>query len=184
MIDVSSWPVLIFWSAIVMGLVISGLGLVRRRPSLLVGGAILMLPISLYLTATPRFQYVGFVPVACLLLAACAVRRNRVWPGGLLVAGGVFFWSVVAEMLYFPILVHVLVRGTAIGIVAARRLSWKVAMYVPVGIGGAFVGALLSFGDAPFLMRHPILNPWTLSVLAAALFVTALRVVDKRVFRH
>ena len=42
---------------------------------LLVGGAILMLPASLYLTATPRFQHVGFVPVACLLLAAYAVRR-------------------------------------------------------------------------------------------------------------
>ena len=49
---------------------------------------------------------------------------------------------------------------------------------------GAFVGALLSFGDAPFLMRHPSLNPWTLSVLAAVLLVTALGVVDKRVFRH
>ena len=34
-----------------------------------------MLPASLYLTATPRFQHVGFVPVACLLLAAYAVRR-------------------------------------------------------------------------------------------------------------
>ena len=28
------WPALSFWSAIVMGLTISGLGLVRRRPSL------------------------------------------------------------------------------------------------------------------------------------------------------
>ena len=86
--------------------------------------------------------------------------------------------------MYVPILFHVLVAGTAIGIVGARHLSWKLAMYVPVGIVGAFVGALLSFGDAPFLMRHPSLNPWTLSVLAAVLLVTALGVVDKRVFRH
>ena len=27
-----------------------------------------MLPASLYLTATPRFQYVGFVPAACSLM--------------------------------------------------------------------------------------------------------------------
>ena len=187
------WPALIFWAAIVGGLVIAGLGLVRRRPSLLIGAAFLLLPASLYLTATPgvrrddrpgriaKFQFVGWVPVACLLLAAYAVRRNRVWPGGLLVACGVVFWSVVASMLAFPILFHVLVAGTAIGLVAAQRLSWKILVYVPGGIVGAFVGALLTFGDAPFLMRHPSLNPWTVSVLAAACLVTVLAVADRKV---
>ena len=119
--------------------------------------------------------------MACLLLAAYAVRRDQ---GVVLVAGGVVFWSVVAPMLAFPILFHVLVAGTAIGIVAARRLSWKVLVYVPVGIVVAFAVALLTFGDAPFLMRHPSLNPCTLSVLAAVLLVTALWVVHKRVFRN
>ena len=179
-----SWPALIFWSAIVVGLVASSLGLVWRRASLLVGGAILMLPASLYLTATPRFQYVGFVPVACLLMAAYAVQRDRVWIGGLLVAAGVVFWSVMASMLSFPILLHVLVAGAAIGIVAARHLSWKVAVYLPVGVVGALVGALLSFGDAPFLMRRPYLNLWTLSVLGAIFLVTVLGVVDENVFRR
>ena len=176
------WPALSFWAAIAGGLVASGLGLVRRRPSLLIGGAILLLPASLYLTATPRFQFVGWVPVACLLLAAYAVRRDRVWVAGLLVACGVIFWSVVASMLSFPILFHLLVAGTAIGLVAARRLSWKMLVYVPVGIVGAFVGALLTFGDAPFLMRHPSLNPWTVSVMGAALLVTALAVLEVKVF--
>ena len=97
------WPVLIFWPAIVVGLVASGFGLVRRRPFLLIGGALLMLPASLYLTATPRFRYVGFVPVACLLLGAYAVRQDTVWIGRFLVVVGVVFWSVVASMLYFPI---------------------------------------------------------------------------------
>ena len=141
-----------------------------------------MLPASLYLTATPRFQYVGFIPMACLLLAAYAVRRDRVWIGGVLVAGGVVFWSVVASMLSFPILLHVLVAGGAIGFVAARHVTWKVLVYVPVGIGGALVGAFLTFGDAPFLMRHPSLNPWTSSVTGAVLLVTLLAVVDERVF--
>jgi hypothetical protein len=153
------WPALIFWAVIVGGLVISSLGLVRRQPSLLIGGAILLLPASLYLTATPRFRFVGLVPVACLLLGSYAVRRDRVRIGGLLIAGAVVFWSVVASMLAFPILFHVLVAGTAIGFVAARRLSWKLVVYVPVGIVGAFVGALLTFGDAPLLMRHSSLNP-------------------------
>ena len=176
------WPALIFWAAIVGGLVISGLGLVRRRPSQLIGGAILLLPASLYLTATPRFQFVGLVPVACLLVGAYALQRNRTWIAGVLVAGAVVFWSVVASMLSFPILFHVLVAGTTIGLVAARRLSWKVLVYIPVGIIGAFIGALLTFGDAPFLMRHPSLNPWTVSVLAAACLVTALAVADRKVF--
>ena len=73
------WPALIFWAAIVGGLLVAALGLIRRRPSLLIGGAILLLPASLYLTATPRFQYVGWVPVACQLLAAAAVRRDQIW---------------------------------------------------------------------------------------------------------
>ena len=177
-----SWPALIFWAAIVGGLVASAVGLVRQRSSLLIGGAILLLPASLYLTATPRFQYVGFVPVACLLVGAYAVRQSRTWIAGLLVAAGVIFWSVVASMLSFPILFHVLVAGTAIGLVAAQRLSWKLLVYVPVGIVGAFIGALLTFGDAPFLMRQPLINPWTASVLAAACLVTALAVVDRKVF--
>jgi hypothetical protein len=176
------WPALIFWSAIVVGLVACGLGLVRRRASLLVGGASLMVPASLYLTAAPRFRYVGFVPVACLLLAAHAVRRNKVWIGQLLVAGGAVFWSAVASMLFFPIWLHILLAGGTIGFVATRHVNWKLLVYVPFGIGGAFVGALLGFGDAPFLMRHPFLNPWTLSVLAALLLVTALAVIDEKVF--
>ena len=83
-------------------------------------------------------------------------------------------------MLFLPILLHVLVAGAAIGLVAARRLSWKIVVYVPVGIVGALVGALLSFGDAPLLMRCPYLNPGTFSVVAALLFVTALGVADEK----
>ena len=143
-----------------------------------------MLPASLYLTATPRFQYVGFVPVACLLLAAYAVRRDRVWPGGLLVAGGVVFWSVVAPMLAFPILFHVLVGGHRHRDRGRAAPQLEGAGLRPGRDRRGFAGALLTFGDAPFLMRHPSLNPCTLSVLAAVLLVTALGVVDKRVFRN
>ena len=181
MVDVSFWPALIFWPAIVVGLVAAGLGLVRRRPSLLIGGAILVLPASLYLAATPRFQYVGFIPVACLFLGAYAVRRGKAWSGRLSVAVAVIFSSVVAYLVSFPILLHVVVAGAAIGIVAAGHVRWMVAVYVPIGILGAFVGALLSFGDAPFLIRYPYLNPWTLSILGAMIFVTLLGMVDAKV---
>ena len=180
--DLPYWPALVFWGGIVVGMMAAGLGTAQRRASLLMVGAVLVLPASLYLTATPRLRFVGFVPVLCLLLAAHAVRRNRVWLGGLLVAAGVLFWSVVASMVGLPILLHVLAAGAAIGLVVPRRAGWQVAVYVPIGIVGAFVGALLSFGDDPVLMRYPYLNPWTLSVLTALVFVTVLQLAEKRIF--
>ena len=73
----TSWPIVFFWPAVVMGLMLSALGLVWRRSSLPTAGAIVTLPAALYLSATPRFQFVGFVPVACLLLAAYTVRRDE-----------------------------------------------------------------------------------------------------------
>ncbi len=98
----AAWPAVIFWLTIVAGLLSGSRGLARRRPSLLIVGAILLLPASLYLTATPRFQNVGCVPVACVAVAALALRRDEVWIGRCLVAGGVVFWSVVAWMLTVP----------------------------------------------------------------------------------
>ena len=143
-----------------------------------------MLPASLYLAAAPRFPFVGFVPVVCLLVAARAMSWKRVWLGWWFVAAGVVFWSAVASMLVFPLVLHLCIAGATIGLVALGQLNWKAGVYIPVGIVGAFVGALLSFGDAPLLMRYPFLNPSTLSVLATIVFVTVVRVMDKSVFRR
>jgi hypothetical protein len=144
---------------------------------------------EVYSSDTPALRYGPQVPwttltfwfliVGGLVAAGLGLIRKS---ASLLVAGGVILWSVAASMLSFPILLHVLVAGGAIGFVAARHASWKLLVYVPIGIAGALVGALLSFGDAPFLVRHPFLNPWTLSVTAAVLFVTVLAAVD--VSRH
>ena len=71
-------------------------------------GAILTLPAALYLSATPRFQFVGFVPVACLFLAAYTVRRdygsyavpwNRVRIGWGVLAGAALFWIILAVLV-------------------------------------------------------------------------------------
>ena len=80
----------------------SSRGHVWRRASLLVAAAVLVLPASIYLTATPRFRYVGLFPVAFHLIAAQAVRRERVWIGvALVVVVGAFFgwlaWIVVTQ---------------------------------------------------------------------------------------
>ena len=105
----ASWLIVFFWPAVVMGLMLSALGLVWRRSSLPTAGAIVTLPAALYLSATPRFQFVGFVPVACLLLAAYTIRRDyrsyavpwhRVRIGWGCLAGAALFWIVLAVMVY------------------------------------------------------------------------------------
>ena len=106
----TSWPVVLFWPASVMGVMLSALGLVWRRASLPTAGAIVTLPAAVYLSATPRFQFVGFVPVACLVLAAYTVRRDddgssavpwhRVRIGWGCLAGAALFWIVLAVMVY------------------------------------------------------------------------------------
>ena len=88
------WPVLLFWPAVVLSVLVGGLGLLRRRASPLIAAAALVSPASLYLAATPRFRFVGLLPILAYLLAASATRRGRLRVGGLLVAAtaGFFGW--------------------------------------------------------------------------------------------
>ena len=90
------WPVLLFWPAVGLSILVAGLGLLKGRPTLLVTAAILISPASLYLVGTPRFRYVGLLLVPAYLLAASATRRGYVRVGGLLVAAiaGFFGWLV------------------------------------------------------------------------------------------
>ena len=84
----SNWPAIIFWPAIVAGLAAAGIGIAWRRTSLLIVGACLMLPAALYLAATPRFRFIGLVPVVSLFLAAWALRREKYQIGRVLVGCG------------------------------------------------------------------------------------------------
>lgn len=52
-----------------------------------------------------------------------------------------------------------------------------------VGFAGAFVGAFLGFGDAPFLLKYPVLNPLTLMVAGSILFVTIKVAVSRIIHR-
>ena len=67
-----------------------------RRASPLIAAAALVSPASLYLAATPRFRFVGLLPILAYLLAASATRRGRLRVGGLLVAAtaGFFGWPL------------------------------------------------------------------------------------------
>lgn len=86
----------LFWPALALAVAVSILGIVYRAPGLLVAGAVLAIPGSLYLAATP-----GFGPAALLLpllhvAGAYILRKNedRPWVAAvpLLVFAGIFGW--------------------------------------------------------------------------------------------
>ncbi|MFQ5739789.1 MAG: hypothetical protein ACE5JX_12320 [Acidobacteriota bacterium] len=81
------WPVLVFgWPAVIASVLCSTLGLVRKAPRLVVGGALLALPFFLYLTMTPMFAYMGpFLPLAHFG-SAYALARRRQWLAWILLA--------------------------------------------------------------------------------------------------
>ena len=63
------WPVLLFWPAVVLSVLVAGRGLLRRSASPLIAAAILVSPASLYLAATPGFRYVGVLPIVAYVVA-------------------------------------------------------------------------------------------------------------------
>ena len=72
------WPALLGWPAILVGLTLSVYGLFEKKPSLLYLAAGLILPVSLYLAATPRFAYFGLIAPIALLLAGICIKRFRI----------------------------------------------------------------------------------------------------------
>jgi len=72
------WPVLLGWPALVVALALSGVGAFRKRPRYLYAAAILILPVSLYLAATPRFAFAALLAPLVLLLAGLAIKRNKI----------------------------------------------------------------------------------------------------------
>ena len=69
--------VLFSWPAIILSILILITGLLLERAVWVLAGAILTIPFALYLSATPRFRFVGIVLPLVLLAAAYAVQRGR-----------------------------------------------------------------------------------------------------------
>jgi len=67
----------------------------------------------------------------------------------------------------------ILTTGIVVGILPGLLKLDKVLSItnIVVGLAGAFVGAFLGFGDAPFLLKYPLLNEVTLMVAVSLLFV-------------
>lgn len=76
---------LLFWPCIIASLILSIIALITRKSKLFVISSILILPMSLYLAATPRFLFWGLIFPILYLGAAIFITKKMSWVAFLLV---------------------------------------------------------------------------------------------------
>jgi len=81
---------LLFWPCTIASLILSIIALGTRKSKLLVGSSLLILPMSLYLAATPRFLVWGLIFPLLYLGAAKFITKKMIWPAVLLVIPNLF----------------------------------------------------------------------------------------------
>jgi hypothetical protein len=89
----------VFWGSAVLSIGLSIAGVVRRSGFLLVGAAILAVPMAFYLGASPRFRTWGFLLPCLQILAAVVVKRSAVLAAALLVPFvSLIVWLAIAVL--------------------------------------------------------------------------------------
>jgi len=86
---------------VLFGLSPGSFGVFRKKPFMLYVAAVLVLPISLYLSATPRFAWLMLLPPPALLLAGLAIKQNNINHAFLLLLPVVllFVWLAMVVVL-------------------------------------------------------------------------------------
>ncbi|WP_071395113.1 hypothetical protein [Bacillus tuaregi] len=77
---------LFFWPFMIASIVFSFIALVSKKAIFLVISFILIIPLSLYLAATPRFEWWGLIFPFFYLGAALSLRKNIRWLSALLIS--------------------------------------------------------------------------------------------------
>jgi hypothetical protein len=91
--------VLLGWPAVVIGCALAVAGAISTRPRLLVAAGAVLLPSSLYLTATPRFWWAFAIPLLCWTAAALARRGARAGAALIILSVIAFFaWLAVVVL--------------------------------------------------------------------------------------
>ncbi|WML38355.1 hypothetical protein RCG19_14125 [Neobacillus sp. OS1-2] len=70
---------LLFWPCTIASLILSIIAINIRNPKLLVLSSFLLLPMSLYLAATPRFHIWGLIFPLLYLGAAKFITKKVIW---------------------------------------------------------------------------------------------------------
>ncbi len=94
------WPVLLGWPAVLVALGLSIFAMNYKRPGSLYLAAVLILPISLYLAATPRLRYFALLAPVALLLAGYAIKRQQMSLAFLLVLPVFSFFAWLALLVF------------------------------------------------------------------------------------
>lgn len=77
---------LLFWPCMIASIVCSVIALLLKKPMLLVISCLLIIPLSLYLAATPRFTWWGLIFPFFYLGAALSLRKKVWWLSALLIS--------------------------------------------------------------------------------------------------
>ena len=70
------WPTYILWALIMASLVLVVLGLAQRRPWRIAAGALLSLPLTLYLSLYPGVFHASWILSVLLMAASFAAHRR------------------------------------------------------------------------------------------------------------
>lgn len=76
---------LFFWPFMIASIVFSLIALVSKKAIYLLISFILIIPLSLYLAATPRFEWRGLIFPFFYLGAALSLKKNIRWLSALLI---------------------------------------------------------------------------------------------------
>lgn len=77
---------LFFWPFMIASIACSIIALIKKKAIFLVIAFILFIPLSLYLAATPRFEWLGMAFPLLYLGAAYSLRKNIKWLPALLIS--------------------------------------------------------------------------------------------------
>jgi hypothetical protein len=91
----------VFWAATISSLIVSVIGVIKRKPVWLIIGSILAVPLSLYISFTPLFSYIGLILPLFQLGASTAIHKNVVWLGWLLLLpiSGITCWLGIVVLM-------------------------------------------------------------------------------------
>lgn len=90
----------VFWSLIISSLIISVLGVLKRKQVWLIIGAILAVHLSLYLSMTPLLSYIGLLLPLFQLGASLAIQKKIAWLRWVLILPivGITGWLAIAVL--------------------------------------------------------------------------------------
>jgi hypothetical protein len=72
--------ILMGWPSLGTALLLSIAGVWSRRPVWIWIGVVLAIPMALYVSLSPAYRFIGFIPLIALVVAALTCQKTARWP--------------------------------------------------------------------------------------------------------